>query len=40
MEPTRQEHSKTPLDVAHESGAGELVQWLLNTGAKRADALK
>ena len=29
--------SRTPLDVAHESGASELVQWLLATGAKRAD---
>ena len=27
---------KTPLDVAHESSAGELVQWLLVRGAKRA----
>jgi ankyrin repeat protein len=26
----------TPLDVAHESGAGDLVQWLLARGAKRA----
>lgn len=26
---------KTPLDVAHESSAGELIQWLLANGAKR-----
>ena len=32
--------SKTPLDVAHESSAGELVQWLLAGGAKRADELR
>lgn len=30
---------KTPLDVAHESRADELVQWLLANGAKRADEL-
>ena len=28
--------SKTPLDAAHESGAGDLVQWLLANGARRA----
>ena len=27
---------KTPLDVARESGAGELVEWLLAHGAKRS----
>ena len=27
---------KTPLDVAHESRAGDLVEWLLASGAKRA----
>jgi ankyrin repeat protein len=31
---------KTPLDVAHESRADELVQWLLAKGAKRADELQ
>ena len=28
---------RTPLDVAHESGAADLVEWLLARGAKRAD---
>lgn len=28
---------RTPLDVAHESGARDLVEWLLASGAKRAD---
>lgn len=32
--------SKTPLDVAHESSASDLAQWLLASGAKRADALR
>jgi hypothetical protein len=27
---------KTPLDVAHESGAGDLIAWLLANGARRA----
>ena len=31
---------KTPLDVAHESRAGDLVEWLLASGAKRAVALR
>jgi ankyrin repeat protein len=31
---------KTPLDVAHESSAGELVEWLLARGAKRGRALE
>jgi ankyrin repeat protein len=31
---------KTPLDVAHESSAGELVQWLLTSGAKRASEFR
>ena len=31
---------KTPLDVAHESSASELVQWLLAAGAKRADQVR
>jgi ankyrin repeat protein len=28
---------RTPLDVAHESGADDLVEWLVASGAKRAD---
>lgn len=28
---------RTPLDVAHESGADDLVEWLLAHGAQRAD---
>ncbi len=32
--------SKTPLDVAHESRAADVVQWLLASGAKRADELR
>jgi len=31
---------KTPLDVAHESGADDLVQWLLAGGAKRVHELR
>lgn len=31
---------KTPLDVAHEGSAAELVQWLLAKGAKRANELR
>lgn len=27
---------KTPLDVAHESGVGDLIAWLLSNGARRA----
>lgn len=32
--------STTPLDMAHESRASDLVQWLLASGAKRADELR
>jgi ankyrin repeat protein len=31
---------KTPLDVAHESGAGEFVEWLRAGGAKRSHEVK
>ncbi len=31
---------KTPLDAAHESGAGDLVEWLRASGAKKADELR
>ena len=31
---------RTPLDVAHESNAGELVEWLVATGGKKANELR
>ena len=31
---------KTPLDVAHESGEGDFVEWLLASGAKKADEVR